>query len=126
MMGTQLLHESWKAGVGKFVAIGTVCAYPNPSLRQAQYKRQAQDKVCSYTLQGGRPVERLSRGDQRPLRAGQEDDWFDRLTTGLVQSQTYRGQYGFNSIFLLPVNLYGPRDNPSTGSGQASTWRPPT
>ena len=42
MMGTQLLHESWKAGVGKFVAIGTVCAYPNPSLRQAQYKRQAQ------------------------------------------------------------------------------------
>ena len=48
------------------------------------------------------------------LWPGQEDAWFDRLTTGLVQSQTYREQYGFNSIFLLPVNLYGPGDNPST------------
>jgi GDP-L-fucose synthase len=37
-----------------------------------------------------------------------------KLTTRLVQSQTYREQYGWNSIFLLPVNLYGPRDNPST------------
>ena len=42
MMGVPLLHESWRAGVEKFIAIGTVCAYPNPSLRQAQYKRQAQ------------------------------------------------------------------------------------
>jgi len=48
------------------------------------------------------------------LWPGQEDAWFDRLTTGLVQSQAYRQQYGFNSIFLLPVNLYGPGDNPST------------
>ena len=48
------------------------------------------------------------------LWPGQEDAWFDRLTTGLVQSQAYRQQYGFNSVFLLPVNLYGPGDNPST------------
>ncbi len=57
MMGTQLLHEAYVAGVAKFVGIGTICAYPNPSLRQAQYKRQAQDKVCAHPLQGSRSVE---------------------------------------------------------------------
>jgi nucleoside-diphosphate-sugar epimerase len=55
MMGTQLLHESYEASVEKFVGIGVVCAYPK-------------------FVQGRGPVERLSGGDQRPLRPGQEDD----------------------------------------------------
>ncbi len=88
MMSVPLFHESWKAGVSKFVAIGTVCAYPK------------------YT----------------PLPFKEEDLWngYPEETNApyglakkmlLVQSQAYRQQYGFNSIFLLPVNLYGPRDN---------------
>ena len=88
MMGTQLIHESWKSGVEKFVALGTVCAYPK------------------FT-----PV---------PFR--EEDLWngYPEATNApyglakkmlLVQSQAYRQQYGFNSIFLLLVNLYGPGDN---------------
>lgn len=88
MMGAQLMHEAWRAGVEKFVAIGTVCAYPK------------------YT----------------PLPFKEEDLWngYPEETNApyglakkmlLVQSQVYRQQYGFNSIFLLPVNLYGPRDN---------------
>ena len=54
MMGVPLLHESWVAGVEKFVELGTICCYPNPSLRQAQYKRQAQDKRQAQ----GRPLHR--------------------------------------------------------------------
>ncbi len=88
MMGAQLLHESWRAGVGKFVAIGTVCAYPK------------------YT----------------PIPFHEEDLWngYPEETNApyglakkmlLVQSEAYRQQYGYNSIFLLPVNLYGPGDN---------------
>lgn len=88
MMGTQLLHESWRAGVDKFVAIGTVCAYPK------------------YT----------------PIPFHEEDLWngYPEETNApyglakkmlLVQSQAYREQYGYNSIFLLPVNLYGPGDS---------------
>jgi GDP-L-fucose synthase len=88
MMGVQLLHEAWRSGVGKFVAIGTVCAYPK------------------FT-----PV---------PFREDHLWDGYPEETNApygmakkmlLVQSQAYRQQYGYNSIFLLPVNLYGPGDN---------------
>jgi len=87
-MGTQLMHEAYRSNVGKFVAIGTVCAYPK------------------YT-----PV---------PFREDDLWDGYPEETNApyglakkmlLVQSQAYRQQYGFNAIFLLPVNLYGPRDN---------------
>jgi GDP-L-fucose synthase len=88
MMGAPLLHESWRAGIAKFVAIGTVCAYP---------------KFTPIPFPRGRPLERLPGGDERPLRAGQEDA--AGAEPGLSQ------QYGYNSIFLLPTNLYGPGDN---------------
>ena len=88
MMGVQLLHESWKAGVDKFVAIGTVCSYPKntpvPFREEDLWNGYPEDTNAPYGLA------------KKML---------------LVQSQAYRKQYGFNSIFLLPVNLYGPRDN---------------
>jgi GDP-L-fucose synthase len=93
MMGVQLLHEAWRARVPKFVAIGTVCSYPK------------------YT-----PV---------PFREDDLWDGYPEETNApyglakkmlLVQSQAYRQQYGYNSIFLLPVNLYGPGDNFDPGS----------
>jgi GDP-L-fucose synthase len=88
MMGAQLLHESWKAGVGKFVAIGTVCAYP----KFAPIPFKEEDLWNGYPEETNAPY-----GLAKKMM--------------LVQSQTYREQYGYNSIFLLPVNLYGPRDN---------------
>ncbi|MCS6880074.1 MAG: GDP-L-fucose synthase [Oscillochloridaceae bacterium] len=88
MMGVQLLHESWRAGVGKFVAIGTVCAYPK--LTPIPFKEE--DLWNGYPEETNAPY-----GMAKKML--------------LVQSQSYREQYGFNSIFLLPVNLYGPRDN---------------
>jgi len=88
MMGTQLIHESWKAGVAKFVAIGTVCAYP----KFTPIPFQEDDLWNGYPEETNAPY-----GLAKKMM--------------LVQSQTYRQQYGFNSIFLIPVNLYGPRDN---------------
>jgi GDP-L-fucose synthase len=88
MMGVQLLHESWKAGVDKFVAIGTVCSYP----KNTPVPFREED------LWNGYP-----EGTNAPYGLAKK--------MLLVQSQAYRKQYGFNSIFLLPVNLYGPRDN---------------
>ncbi len=88
MMGVQLLHESWRAGVGKFVALGTVCAYPK--LTPIPFKEE--DLWNGYPEETNAPY-----GMAKKML--------------LVQSQSYREQYGFNSIFLLPVNLYGPRDN---------------
>ena len=88
MMGTQLLHESWQVGVGKFVAIGTVCAYP----------KFAPIPFHEEELWNGYPEE-----TNTPYGLAKK--------MMLVQSQAYREQYGFNSIFLLPVNLYGPGDN---------------
>ena len=88
MMGTQLLHEAWRAGVTKFVAIGTVCAYPKftpvPFEEDALWDGYPEETNAPYGLA------------KKML---------------LVQSEAYRAQYGFNSIFLLPVNLYGPWDN---------------
>lgn len=88
MMGTQLLHESWRAGVAKFVAIGTVCAYPKytpiPFREEELWNGYPEETNAPYGLA------------KKML---------------LVQSQAYRQQYAYNSIFLLPVNLYGPGDS---------------
>ena len=88
MMGAQLLHESWQAGVAKFVAIGTVCAYPKftpiPFREEELWNGYPEETNAPYGLA------------KKML---------------LVQSQAYRQQYGYNSIFLLPTNLYGPGDN---------------
>jgi GDP-L-fucose synthase len=88
MMGTQLLHESWAHKVDKFVAIGTVCAYPK--FTPAPFKED--------NLWDGYPEE-----TNAPYGLAKK--------MLLVQAQAYRDQYGFNAIYLLPVNLYGPRDN---------------
>ena len=88
MMGVQLLHESWAAGVNKFVAMGTICAYP----KFAPIPFQEEDLWNGYPEETNAPY-----GLAKKMM--------------LVQSQAYREQYGYNSIFLLPVNLYGPRDN---------------
>ncbi|HQF70955.1 MAG TPA: GDP-L-fucose synthase [Promineifilum sp.] len=88
MMGAQLLHESWRAGVDKFVAIGTVCAYP----KYTPIPFREEDLWNGYPEETNAPY-----GLAKKML--------------LVQSQAYRQQYGYNSIFLLPVNLYGPGDS---------------
>ncbi|MGE5221509.1 MAG: GDP-L-fucose synthase family protein [Omnitrophica WOR_2 bacterium] len=88
MMGVQLMHEAWKYGVGKFVALGTVCAYPK--FTPLPFKEE--------NLWDGYPEE-----TNAPYGLAKK--------MLLVQAQAYREQYGFNAIFLMPVNLYGPRDN---------------
>jgi GDP-L-fucose synthase len=88
MMGVQLLHESWKAGVEKFVAIGTVCAYP----KFTPVPFREEDLWDGYPEETNAPY-----GLAKKML--------------LVQSLAYRQQYGFNSIFLLPVNLHGPGDS---------------
>jgi len=88
MMGVQLLHASWQAGVEKFVALGTVCAYP----KHTPVPFREEDLWDGYPEETNAPY-----GIAKKML--------------LVQSQSYRAQYGFNSTFLLPVNLYGPRDN---------------
>ena len=88
MMGVQLMHESWKRGVQKFVAIGTVCA--SPKYTPVPFKED--DLWNGYPEETNAPY-----GLAKKML--------------LVQAQAYRQQYGFNAIYLLPVNLYGPRDN---------------
>ncbi|WP_334110168.1 GDP-L-fucose synthase family protein [Thermodesulfitimonas autotrophica] len=88
MMGVQLMHESWQAGVEKFVAIGTVCAYPK--FTPVPFKEE--DFWNGYPEETNAPY-----GLAKKML--------------LVQAQAYRQQYGFNAIYLIPVNLYGPRDN---------------
>jgi GDP-L-fucose synthase len=88
MMGVQLMHESWKAGVEKFVAIGTICAYPK--FTPIPFKEE--DLWNGYPEETNAPY-----GLAKKMM--------------LVQAQAYRQQYDYNAIFLLPVNLYGPRDN---------------
>lgn len=87
-MSVPLLHESWQSGVQKFVALGTVCAYPK--FTPVPFKEEH--------LWDGYPEE-----TNAPYGLAKK--------MLLVQSQAYRQQYGFNSIFLLPVNMYGPGDN---------------
>jgi len=88
MMGVQLMHKAWQKGIKKFVAIGTVCAYPK--FTPVPFKED--DIWNGYPEETNAPY-----GLAKKML--------------LVQSQAYREQYGFNSIFLLPVNLYGPGDN---------------
>ena len=88
MMGTQLIEQSRRHGVKKFVAIGTVCAYPK--FTPTPFKED--DIWNGYPEETNAPY-----GLAKKMM--------------LVQSQSYREQYGFNSIFLLPANLYGPGDN---------------
>jgi len=88
IMGTQLMEQSRLFGVEKFVAIGTICAYP----KFAKVPFKEKDLWNGYPEETNAPY-----GLAKKML--------------LVQSQAYRQQYDFNSIFLLPVNLYGPGDN---------------
>src|SRR6185369_11054685 len=88
MMGVQLMHEAWRAGVAKFVAIGTVCAYPK--FTPVPFRED--------TIWDGYPEE-----TNAPYGLAKK--------MLLVQSAAYRDQYGTNSVVVFPVNLYGPRDN---------------
>ncbi len=88
MMGVPLMHEAWRSNVKKFVAIGTICAYPKftpiPFKEENLWEGYPEETNAPYGLA------------KKML---------------LVQAQAYRQQYGYNAIYLLPVNLYGPRDN---------------
>ncbi|HOW45813.1 MAG TPA: GDP-L-fucose synthase [Candidatus Aminicenantes bacterium] len=88
IMGAQLMHACWGAGVKKFVAIGTICAYPKftavPFREEELWSGYPEETNAPYGLA------------KKML---------------LVQAQAYRQQYGWNAIYLLPVNLYGPGDN---------------
>jgi GDP-L-fucose synthase len=88
LMGTQLIEQGRISAIQKFVAIGTVCSYPK--LTPVPFREQ--------NLWDGYPEE-----TNAPYGLAKK--------MLLVQSQSYREQYGFNSIFLVPVNLYGPGDN---------------
>ncbi len=88
MMGVPLMHQAWQAGVDKFVALGTICSYPlhtpTPFREEELWNGYPEETNAPYGLA------------KKML---------------LVQAQAYRQQYDFNAIYLLPVNLYGPRDN---------------
>jgi GDP-L-fucose synthase len=88
VMGAMLMEYARQAGVEKFVAIGTICAYP----KFTPVPFREEDLWVGYPEETNAPYGIAKKGL-------------------LVQSQAYRAQYGFNSIYLLPVNLYGPRDN---------------
>ncbi|WP_017719507.1 GDP-L-fucose synthase family protein [Kamptonema formosum] len=88
MMGAQLIHAAYEAGVEKFVCVGTICAYPK--FTPVPFKEE--------DLWNGYPEE-----TNAPYGIAKK--------ALLVQLQSYRQQYGFNGIYLLPVNLYGPEDN---------------
>jgi GDP-L-fucose synthase len=88
MMGTQLIEVGRRRGLKKFVALGTICAYP----KFAPIPFKEDDIWNGYPEETNAPY-----GLAKKMM--------------LAQSQAYRDQYGFNSIVLFPVNLYGPRDN---------------
>lgn len=88
MMGTQLIHAAYQASVKKFVCVGTICAYPK--FTPVPFKED--------NLWMGYPEE-----TNAPYGIAKK--------ALLVQLQAYRDQYGFDGIYLLPVNLYGPEDN---------------
>jgi len=88
VMGAMLMEYARQFKVGKFVALGTICAYPK--FTPVPFKEE--DLWNGYPEETNAPY-----GLAKKMM--------------LVQSQAYRAQYGFNSIFLLPLNLYGPRDN---------------
>jgi GDP-L-fucose synthase len=88
MMGVQLMQAAWQGGVSKFVAVGTICAYPKhtpiPFREENLWDGYPEETNAPYGLA------------KKML---------------LVMAQAYRQQYGYNAIYLLPVNLYGPGDN---------------
>lgn len=88
LMGVQLMHQAWLRRVEKFVAIGTICAYPK------------------FTPV---PFDENNLWDGYPEETNAPYGLAKKMM--LVQAQAYRKQYGFNAIFLLPENLYGPGDN---------------
>jgi len=88
IMGIQLMEKARQFGVEKFVAVGTICAYPK--FTPVPFKEE--------NLWNGYPEE-----TNAPYGLAKK--------MMLVQAQAYRAQYGFNAIYLLPVNLYGPGDN---------------
>jgi GDP-L-fucose synthase len=88
MMGIELMEQGRRSGVDKFVQIGTVCAYP----------KLAPIPFSEDDLWNGYPEE-----TNAPYGVAKK--------ALLVQAQAYRQQYGFNAIYLIPVNLYGPGDN---------------
>ena len=88
MMGAPLLHAAYEHGVPKFVAVGSVCSYPK--ITPVPFKEE--------NLWDGYPEE-----TNAPYGLAKK--------MLLVQAQAYRQQYGYNAIYLMPVNLYGPRDN---------------
>ncbi len=88
IMGAQVMEQARRVGVEKFVAVGTVCAYPK--FTPVPFKEE--------DLWNGYPEEtNASYGLAKKML--------------LVQAQAYRAQYGFNAIYILPTNLYGPRDS---------------
>lgn len=93
MMGTQLIHAAYQAGVEKFVCVGTICAYP----KFTPVPFQEDDLWNGYPEETNAPYGIAKKAL-------------------LVQLQAYRQQYGFNGIYLLPVNLYGPEDNFDPGT----------
>jgi GDP-L-fucose synthase len=88
MMGVQLMEEGRRVGLAKFVAVGTVCAYP----KFTPVPFREDDLWNGYPEETNAPY-----GLAKKML--------------LVQAQAYRAQYGFNAIYLLPVNLYGPEDS---------------
>ncbi len=88
IMGTQLIHAAYSSDIEKFVCVGTICAYPKftpvPFLEENLWDGYPEETNAPYGIA------------KKAL---------------LVQLQSYRQQYGFNGIYLLPVNLYGPGDN---------------
>ncbi len=88
MMGVQMMEQARQFGIEKFVALGTICCYPK--FTPVPFKEE--DLWNGYPEETNAPY-----GLAKKML--------------LVQSQAYRQQYGFNSIFLMPVNLYGPGDN---------------
>jgi len=88
MMGLQMMEAARQSGVKKFVAIGTICAYPK--FTSVPFKEE--DLWNGYPEETNAPY-----GLAKKIL--------------LVQAQSYRQQYGLNAIYLLPVNLYGPNDN---------------
>lgn len=88
IMGIQMIEAARQENIEKFVALGTICAYP----KYTSVPFKEEDLWNGYPEETNAPY-----GIAKKIM--------------LVQSSAYREQYGFNSIFLLPVNLYGPRDN---------------
>lgn len=88
MMGVHLIHAAYQVGLEKFVCVGTICGYPK--FTPVPFKEE--------DLWNGYPEE-----TNAPYGVAKK--------VLLVQLQSYRQQYGFNGIYLLPVNLYGPEDN---------------